>query len=638
MRALTLLSLALAAVPPALGQVCPDGTPPPCRASPRRAAPLPAPGSRQRPFTIVAEFDGTASVDVRAAAKNLVASALDESSVLAVLPEDQIRLGLTLAGKPETTRVDAAAARELAVRGAVRTVITGTIDQVGQTYHAAVRVLDADSNTVVAARRQIARGEDELILALDRAVRAVRTDLGERRVAIAANRSLDRAATQSFAAYQRYRRAGELNMGGDYVAAIAAYKEALALDSEFAAAWRGLSAAYSNLGFGDSGLSAVNKALARPDRLTESQRLLAEGLRAGHLGDLSASVAALEQAHRLSGESPSNLSNSLSALGRDSEAAALLEEWEQRTPFGLRPIERNNLIVSLLALGRFSEARRRAASLSGDLGTNARLRVAAWTAEWPAADSLAKRLLEQTKNRRLRMQALLAQASVAAARGRVREALGIMVSCQCEFQELVLRMASGSPVTGAQRRTSPADTTINGQWLAALWAAASGDTAAARPFLTRVQGLPPEQRRGWDADATYVTALLAPAEGRPADLVRLLRPLADGRASGAPVYAQAAQWSLAAAYERQGQLDSAAAQLERLAAWQGSRGGGGSMRGLTHSFAHQRLILLYARLGRIEDARRYWQVFSTTFTQPDPEMQHIVDEARAALAEAERQD
>jgi hypothetical protein len=62
----------------------------------------------------------------------------------------------------------------------------------------------------------------------------------------------------------------------------------------------------------------------------------------------------------------------------------------------------------------------------------------------------------------------------------------------------------------------------------------------------------------------------------------------------------------------------------------------GNLRGLTHSFAHQRLVVLYSRLGRLADARRHWQVFAGSFTAPDPEMQHLVDEARAAVASAER--
>lgn len=50
-----------------------------------------------------------------------------------------------------------------------------------------------------------------------------------------------------------------------------------------------------------------------------------------------------------------------------------------------------------------------------------------------------------------------------------------------------------------------------------------------------------------------------------------------------------------------------------MAEW---RGGGDHLRGLTYSFAHQRLVVLYAKLGRVEDARREWHIFSATFTTP----------------------
>ncbi len=632
--AATLLLLA-AATRPAVGQMCPDGSPPPCRAAAARtAAPPPAPGSRLRPYTIMAEFDGTAPPVVRAAAKNLVVSALDESSLLAVLPEDQLRLGLTLAGKPATTRLDVATARELAVRGSVRTVLTGSIDQVGQTYHAAVRLLSADSGVVVASGRGMARGEDDLIPTLDRVVRAVRVSLRERRGEIAANRPLEQAATPSFAAYQRYLRARELTYGTDQLGARAAYKEALALDSGFAAAWRGLYVTYNNLGFYDSARSALKEALARRDRLTEPQRLQVEIAQVCSLGDRWACLAAFEQAKRLSGGYQPNVVNVLSNLGRDSEVVAILEDLQRSSPFGLSPAARQGLAEGLLPLGRFEEARRIAETLTGDLRTRVRLEVAAWTADWPATDSLAKRLLELAPIPRVRVQAAWALASVAAARGSVQKALGTLEDC-CPFEQLMLRIVSGSPVTGAPFGTSPPDTSVGGQLFEAMWFAAAGDTGAARRIVTRVQGLPPE-RRGSDEQVGFADAWVGAAEGRPAEVVRLVRPLADVRKSGLPWFSQPAQWLLAVAYERLGQLDSAAAQLELLATWQGSRGAFGKKRGLTHSFAHQRLVLLYASLGRPADAWRHWQVFTTTFTDPDPEMQHFVDEARAALAGVER--
>jgi hypothetical protein len=56
--------------------------------------------------------------------------------------------------------------------------------------------------------------------------------------------------------------------------------------------------------------------------------------------------------------------------------------------------------------------------------------------------------------------------------------------------------------------------------------------------------------------------------------------------------------------------------------------------GIPFSFAHQRLVLLYARMGRRADAERHWKIFSATFTHPDPELRHLADEARSALTGA----
>jgi tetratricopeptide (TPR) repeat protein len=592
---------------------------------------------RQRPFTIVAALDGNAPAEVRAAARNLITSALDESREIAALPDDQVRLGLRLAGRPETTRVDVATARELAVRGAVRTVMTGTIDQVGQTYHVAVRVVDADSDVVVAAGRDIARGEDDLIPVLDRVVRAVRLSLGERRLAIAANRRLTEAATPFFAAYQEYRRGMELNQAVDFPGAVAAYKRALALDTGFAAAWRAIGAAYFNMGYPDSMWAAMDSALARPGRLVPWMKLNAEANRASRTGETN--VDAQLEVLRLRGGSPMNAADALAWRGRFTEAVALYEAWQRSAPFGLNPLERHDFALWLLPLGRFDESRRLAASIPGDRGTQARLWVASWTADWPAAESLATALLARNPVFGWRLEAIVAQASAAAARGRVREALRILDRCEpkpCHQPQVVLHLVTGLPVRVEEFGTLPPDSAPYDELTRALWDIHAGDTATARRILTRVQNLPREMRPRTDAFITVTAARLEAAAGRSAEVVRLLLPLTRLGTLDKWGLLQQTRWTLADAYERLGQPDSAAAQLEQLVAWQGASRADVNQRGLTHSFAHQRLVMLYARMGRPADARQHWQVFSETFTTPDPEMVHLVDEARAALASAER--
>ena len=95
------------------------------------------------------------------------------------------------------------------------------------------------------------------------------------------------------------------------------------------------------------------------------------------------------------------------------------------------------------------------------------------------------------------------------------------------------------------------------------------------------------------------------------------------------------RWLAAEAYERLGRPDSAAAYFERAIAPPPLSGSTWIHGRMAYSFGHRRLVLLYARMGRLEEARRHWEIFSETFTRPDPEMVPLVDEARAALANAE---
>ena len=55
--------------------------------------------SAPRPWVIVSDFEGTADPSYRRAARDLVSTVLDQSSVVATLPAEQIRRGLDLAGQ-----------------------------------------------------------------------------------------------------------------------------------------------------------------------------------------------------------------------------------------------------------------------------------------------------------------------------------------------------------------------------------------------------------------------------------------------------------------------------------------------------------------------------------------------------------
>ena len=91
------------------------------------------------------------------------------------------------------------------------------------------------------------------------------------------------------------------------------------------------------------------------------------------------------------------------------------------------------------------------------------------------------------------------------------------------------------------------------------------------------------------------------------------------------------QWLVSQAYEQLGQLDSAAAFCRRALAIPGS---GFDNFLIGHSFIRQRLVLLCARTGRLEEAERELAVFERDFTHPDPDVRHLRDEAHSAVRSA----
>jgi tetratricopeptide (TPR) repeat protein len=600
-----------------------------------------------RAYTIVAELDGTADLSVRRTVRAIIAAALDESRLIAAVPDDQIRRGLALAGRPDTTTLTLAIATELAVRGAIRSVIAGSVDRVGATYHVSVRVLHADSGTVLVAERTTAGGDDELIQAADRLARAIREGLGERPEAIAPTHPIYAVQTPSFAAWQRYRQGLALARSSDWAGARREYEAALGLDPEFASAWQNLGNVLGNLGEPEASQRALDSALAHADRLTDRERLRLEIRRATD----PAVAAELARRHiQLFGPTEwgvATLALELGRMGRLDEAIRVSTEMEQSPPpYGFQATYWSNYALYLARIGRIDEAREKAGNLTGLLATQIKAQIALAAAEWSAADSLARLYLRDRPE--AAGGGLWALAAVAASRGQVHGAMRHLrqsveadrTASRLRAQQaggamLVLAVVSGSMLDVSELPTVRVDT-APGATLAALWAAAAGDTARARVHLAAIRAMPAAERGPVDTALTLGDAWLALAAGQPEATVTLIRPVVRGmhRAQGPLPINQLMRWTLAEAYARISVPDSAAAWLERIAQWEGQVWGwDDGWRGLTYSFVHFRLGRIYAQAGRPDDAKQHYAMFLDAFTDPDSEYQWMVTEARARLQE-----
>ncbi len=617
----------------------------------------------QKQWVLVAEFDAPPGDSLLAVATHdLVSAALDQSEIVATVPREQVRLALQMAGMPTRTRVDAELAKELAYRSAVRTVVEGTIGRLGHGYSVVLRVVDAESLRVVLTERAVAKNEDALIPTLGRLAEKLRAGLGEKRASIQATRPLMEAATPSLEAYRLFLQGLHLGLNNKERDALPVLREAIALDPDFAHAWAVVATNLNNLGELDSALAAYNEALRRPNRLTRVQWLSIEAGRAGLEGDAQADLAAIDRALQVDRFSPGLLGSRgfvLGGLGRFEEALESTRKAMQFNSFGPTQYDWNNLVVNLCSLGRVDEAREVARHISGRV-PNAimRLFIEVHANNWPSVERIADTLLTDPHLAEYDLaNALTNLATAQSARGALKtaattfersEAVAVAGALTTDLlndprrARLMLSVISAGaiPLLGdAWARDSSTVTLVT----RGLRATVAGDAASAQRFLDAARAHWAHSRRelAWQGAApALLEARIEALAGRWGGAARILRPAAAQRVEiGVRVPGRAGmsmiRWFLADAFEQLDQPDSAAVTLERVTSDPAPAQWEGHTRGILLPFAHRRLVLLYARMGRVEDARRHWKIFTETVRTPDPELQPLIAQARDALARAE---
>ncbi|MEO5617859.1 MAG: protein kinase family protein [Candidatus Eisenbacteria bacterium] len=595
----------------------------------------------KKDWILVAAFEGPANdSSLAVAVRLLVSAALDQSAIVATVPDDQIRLALEQAGKPPGTHVDAALARELAYRRAIRAVVEGHVSRLGEGYSVLVRVLDADSVRVLATVSEAARSDDELIPTVGRVARRLRDALGERRQDLRATRPLQEMMTPSFEAYRRNVKAEELFFARDARGAIAMSRSALALDPDFVGAWTTIGFAFGSIGEPDSALAALDEALRRPRRVAEAGRFLNKAMVAYFRGDMQAAFEAIDQALR---HDPAYYyaHNSrglfLGRMGRREEALSAYRRAAELQAVGASQTVLRNQMIIHLELGRVAEARELARHSKGRFAQIAPGDIAVAAGDWAAAESLGRAVERDPEAPADERAMATSWAAVGqAASGRVSAAAQSLGRGQ-KRTRLLLEVVSGR-LNGVPEDVASSETTAVALVTEGLWEAAAGDTARARRLLARVRTRSALEQNRLGSDPILIEAWIATRARRFGETVRILGPSArQGDDLGFVLIGSnrvLKRWLVAEAYENLGRPDSAAVYFElamspigKLAATTHAR--------IAYSYAHRRLVLLDLRMGRVEEARRHWDLFSATFTRPDPEMLPLIEEARAALVSAE---
>jgi TolB-like protein len=198
---------------------------------------------KNRQPILLAEFDNRASDSTLGPTlTEALRVDLSQSSTVKLMNAEAVSDALRRMQKPANAAITAALGRELAQREGVPAVVAGEIDAVGKSYLVSAKIVSASTGDVLAAVRESAANDAELIPALDRLSRALRERIGESLVSIRADEPLAHVTTESLEALKKYTEGVRLADVDDYDRSIAFLEEATALDTGFAMAWRKLAA------------------------------------------------------------------------------------------------------------------------------------------------------------------------------------------------------------------------------------------------------------------------------------------------------------------------------------------------------------------------------------------------------------
>ena len=235
---------------------------------------------RARDRLIVADFTRRQLIHpVAAVASEAVRTDLGESPVVSVVAPSSIASTLRLMQRPPASHLDLPLAREVASRQGAAAVVNGDITPLGVGYVVTLRLVQADSGTVLASFHATADAPHDLLPTLDQLTRKLRGKIGESLKSVHADPPLEQVTTASLPALRKYAEAVRANdLEADYDRAIPLLREAVALDTTFAMGYRKLGVVLWNRRMPEASVdSALSKAYQYRDRLTERERNIAFG-------------------------------------------------------------------------------------------------------------------------------------------------------------------------------------------------------------------------------------------------------------------------------------------------------------------------------------------------------------------------
>ena len=240
-------------------------------------------GGENKPSLVVMYFEnntGDKSLDHwRKALSDLLISDLSQSKYLRVLSGERLYNILEKMNLLEANNYSSDDLKEVAQRGEVGNILVGQYALAGETFRISIMLQNAQTGETLGAIPVQGEGVESIFAMVDELTTKIKSDfqLTSEEIAGDIDEAADSLTTSSPEAYSSYSEGIKFFNKGDYTNSIAMMEMAVGLDSEFAMAYRTLSVAYKNLGYGSEAKNRLQLAYDLSESVSEKERFLIQG-------------------------------------------------------------------------------------------------------------------------------------------------------------------------------------------------------------------------------------------------------------------------------------------------------------------------------------------------------------------------
>ncbi|WP_396214954.1 protein kinase [Gemmatimonas sp.] len=585
---------------------------------------------------------------------------LAQSPNLSVLTRAAVREVLQRMQRPAEALVPFELAREIATREGSKAVIDGDVVRLGGSYVLSARLVAAIDGRELAAFRETAENDAELVPAVGKLSRSIREKVGESLKGLGEARALERVSTPSLAALRKYVEGMRLEEdGGDRALALQRLQDAVAIDSAFSMAWRKIAVMYTLLPNARAqAIDAVSRAYRFRDRLSDDERDLTDAayFSYGPSPDPDKATAAYEQLLARDSLNSTALNNLgvMYTSNRQYEKALVMYLRAASLP---RPAT-----VSVINLAAVGSRRRNTAAVDSAAklfalrfpGSRQQWEVTAYQlygqGKFDSLAALARRWVDSAQSPRQLVASGNYQSSYEASRGRI----GASLAASAARDEGLARVTKRPPqllallvdsaraaglydgdrprAHGAlQRLLSPAvmatAAPADRPWFAAsVVAALAGDAAAADALLAAYRRDNAVVARDPAWEGARVAGHIALAKGQYREAIAQLQQAARRKTAADPEEA----FLIAMAFDRAGAPDSAITWFNTML---DPKELGMAEQLSYRAAAEKRLAELLDAKGDAAGAITHYEQFATLWKDAEPSRQPVVKAARDRAAQ-----